>query len=127
MSINKNRVYTSVPTQFNNQNINNCCQNFDCNCSCHIKTKNEENIEDITFNNYIDDKDNQLYDNNLPNFDISKNLNGLSKYYRNIYTKTKFELDIEKEKINSLERNKEIHIAKVKDLIKDKKILFYRK
>ena len=47
--------------------------------------------------------------NKLPlpdiNIDLSRNLNDLSKYYRDIYTKTKLELDIEKEKSNTLEFN----------------------
>ena len=55
----------------------------------------------------IQNKNNNLEMNqNMPDIDInlSKNLNDISKYYRNIYTKTKLELDIEKEKTNSLEK-----------------------
>ena len=98
------------------------------------ETAGDRSEDDITLNkNY----DKNIYENigtniqkrillksesNIDN-DLSKNLDDLSQYYRNIYSKTKLELDLEKGKGFSLAQNKEKHKTKLRDLLNDKSIL----
>ena len=97
-------------TDQNNTNDNN---NYDKNICKNLGTNVQNNIE----------KKKGIIKTPKIDIDLSKNLNDLSQYYRNIYTKTKLELDVEKEKNNSLEKIKDMNKDKVKDLLKDKNIL----
>ena len=98
----KNSFVIQNKKNFTNENEKNNSDNSD-----------EENRNEINFNNNYEENiyqnigtkimSNDLMNNDklpLPNIniDLSNNLNDLSKYYRDIYTKTKLELDIEKEK-----------------------------
>ena len=149
----KSKNCVSFPTKILCDKCNNNCKTKGCKCSCHIHNRyleimNEEKNSKYKFNININDFsleeekniNDSIYQNigtNIQkpknknenskspeiNIDLSKNLNDLSQYYRDIYTKTKLELDIEKEKTIVLEKCKEMNKIKMKGLIKDKNIL----
>ena len=146
--INQNKVIPSP----HSHNCIGCynCPKIECNCTCHNhknkiciggqnkyinenEKNNDDDIGNINFNSNYDKNicqniNTKIINNSempLPNIniDLSKNLNDLSNYYRDIYTKTKLELDVEKEKSNSLEEYKMKNKTKIKNLLKDKTIL----